>query len=312
MILKKEKKGDVFIYHVDKNITDDKMDKLKNTYVKPEQIDLIIDYDADVYDKDGKLLLIFRKGKLKKKNIDDFYDNVIDFAKNVSTNRGSTSGSKKKNVADNPKIMSNILGYMDTFSPKQKYLMKQQNKSIKLNVRETRFNVEHPEKFKKATPLIKEIDNYYKRYLPSYYEKQYKKARQTHFKVPGTSFTTVTTNVNFQTSMHKDKGDDSEGFGNLTVIERGKYSGGQTCFPQFGIGVDVRTGDMLFMDVHQWHGNLPMKPESKDTIRLSIVCYLRVNIWQKTKGISKKEMLKHNLTVKSLRASNNKTRKIRK
>ena len=39
-----------------------------------------------------------------------------------------------------------------------------------------------------------------------------------------------------------------EGFGNLTVIERGKYHGGYTCF--VNIGVDVRRGDgFLAMDV---------------------------------------------------------------
>ena len=44
-------------------------------------------------------------------------------------------------------------------------------------------------------------------------------------------------------------------FGNLTVLERGKYHGGYTVFPQFGIGVDARSGDFLSMDVHQWHSN---------------------------------------------------------
>ena len=310
MIIKKEKHGDIDVYHVDKNISDEKMDKLQNTFVKRDQIDLIITDDADVYDANGKLLLRFRKNKLTKKNVDDFYTNVIDFAKNVSTNRGSASGSKAKNVLDNPKIMSNILGYMDSFSPRQKYLMNQQKKKIDLNVRETRFNMDYPDKFKKLIPLIRQIDSYYKKYAPSYYKKQRRKANQTNFKIPGTSFTTITTNLNFRTSIHKDKGDDEEGFGNLTVIENGKYTGGETCFPQYGIGVDVRRGDVLFMNVHEWHGNLPMENKSKDAERLSIVCYLRINIWKKTKGISKEQMSKHNSTVKSLRGGGkNNTRK---
>lgn len=312
MLIKKEKKGDINVYYVDKNIPDDKMDKLKNTFVKKEQIDFIINDDSDVYDASGNLLLRYRKNKLSKKNVDDFYTNVIDFAKNVSTNRGSASGSKKKNVSDNPKIMSNILGYMDSFSPIQKHLMKLQHKKIDLNVRETRFNMDHPDKFKKLIPMIKQIDGYYKKYAPSYYKKQRIKANQTPFKIPGTSFTTITTNVNFRTSIHKDKGDDEEGFGNLTVIDDGKYTGGETCFPQFGVGVNVRRGDVLFMDVHQWHGNLPMEKEGNDVIRLSIVCYLRINIWKKTKGVSKEKMTKHNLTVKNLRGGGkNNTKKNR-
>lgn len=300
MTIKKEKKGDLTIYHVDKLITDDKMETLKNSNVKPSQIELIINDDADVYTQDGKLLLRFRKNKLTINKVNEFYDNIIKFAQTKTNNRGSTSGSKKKNIWNNPKIMTNIIGYFDTFSPKQKYLLKQQGKQI-LNVRETRFNMDNPEKFKKMVPLIKEIDEYYEKYIPDNYVKQKKKANQTPFKISNTSFTTITTNVNFQTTIHKDKGDDSEGFGNLAVIEKGRYSGGETCLPQYGIGVNVRTGDILYMDVHEWHGNLPIKLIDKNAIRLSIVCYLRYNIWEKTKHKTKKFMIKHNKTIKNLR-----------
>ena len=119
MLIKKEKKGNVTIYYVDKNISDDKMLTLSNTYVKPNQIDLIIDDDADVYTVDNQLLLRFRKGKLSKAKSDEFYDGIIKFAKNTSSNRGSTSGSVNKNVYENPKIMSNIFGFFDKFSPSQ-------------------------------------------------------------------------------------------------------------------------------------------------------------------------------------------------
>ena len=105
---------------------------------------------------------------------------------------------------------------------------------------------------------------------PDQYALQRKKADQTHFRIPDTAFTTITTNVNYQTSIHTDKGDDVEGFGNLVVIERGEYKGAETCFPQYGIGVDVRTGDTLFMDVHQPHANLPMVKSDKETKRLSV------------------------------------------
>ena len=315
MLIKKEKKGNIDVYHVDKNISDEKMEKLKNTFVKRDQIDLFIKSDADIYDANGNMLLRFRKNKLTKNAVDEFYDNVIDFAKKKSTNRGSASGSKQKNVEDNPKIMSNILGYMDGFSPRQKYIMNLQKKKIDLNVRETRFNMDYPDKFKKLLPMIRGIDKYYKQYAPIYYKKQRRKADQTNFKIPGTSFTTITTNVNFQTSIHKDNGDDEEGFGNLTVIDHGKYTGGETCFPQYGIGVDVRRGDVLFMNVHEWHGNLPMKKEGKDVIRLSVVCYLRIKVWKDTIGINKNAMTKHNLTIKNMRGGggtscgNNKTLK---
>ena len=300
MIIDKAKKGNIMVYHVDKNIDDNKMEGILNTYVKPSQIDFIIDHDADVYTVDNKLLLRFRKGKLSSTNVANFYDNVIKFAKHTTSNRGSTSGSKKKNVGDNPKIMSNIFGFFDKFSPSQKALLSKNGKKI-LEARECRFNMDNPENYKKTLPLIKEIDKFYEQYIPEHYNKQRKKANQTNFKIQGTCFTTVTTNVNFQTTVHTDKGDDVEGFGNLAVIESGKYTGGETCFPQYGIGVDVRTGDILFMNVHEPHGNLPVKKIDNDAIRLSIVCYLRYNVWLKTKNKTKKFMITHNKTIKHLR-----------
>ena len=63
--------------------------------------------------------------------------------------------------------MTNILGYFDTFSPRQKFIIKQQGKKIDLTVRETRFNIDYPDKFKKLIPLIKEIDKQYEKNVPA-------------------------------------------------------------------------------------------------------------------------------------------------
>jgi hypothetical protein len=107
--------------------------------------------------------------------------------------------------------------------------------------------------------------------------------------------------VNYQTATHTDKGDDEEGFGNLAVIERGKYEGGETCFPQYGIGVDVRQGDVLYMDVHHHHANLPVVLTEKDAIRLSVVCYLRKRVWLITKGKTYRFFTKHCKTMRKIR-----------
>lgn len=302
MIIKKEKKGDIMIYYVKKDYDDDKLSKVMNKKLKRDNIKTIIDHNADVYTEDGKLLLRFRKNKLNENHIKEFYDNVINFALIKTSNRGSASGSKSKNVYDNPKIMSNIIGYFDRLSPIHKHNFKKLGKLLpKITVRETRFLQDYPEKFKKMIPLIKEIDKFYEEYVPENYGKQKKKALQTPFHIANTAFTTITTNVNYQTTVHTDKGDDSEGFGNLAVIENGKYDGGETCFPQYGIGVDVRTGDIIYMDVHQAHGNLPLELKSQDAKRLSIVCYLRKNIWEQTKGKTKKFMISHNKTMKKIK-----------
>jgi hypothetical protein len=302
MIIKKEKKGGITIYHVKKDYDDEKMTNKLNSFLKPSDVTDIIDHSADVFTEEGKLLLRFRKNAFSnKQHIDDFYENIIQFAKNVSSNRGNATGSKNRNVWSNPKVMSNIFGFFDRWSPSQKVVFRNLRMTPKINVRECRFNMEYPEKYKKTLSLIKEIDNQYAKLIPEQYKLQRKKANQTHFKIPGTAFTTITTNVNYQTSIHTDKGDDPEGFGNLAVIERGEYTGGETCFPQYGIGINVRTGDALFMDVHQPHANLPIHKKNEDTIRLSIVCYLREKVWIKSKGKSKKFYECHNKSVKNMK-----------
>ena len=286
---------------VSKKVSDEIMtNKIANTYVKPSMIDKIVRDDVDVFTDTGKLLLRFRKNVFPQNHIDEFYDNVISFATTPTMNRGSATGSNAKNVYENPKIMTNILGFFDRFPPNYKMSFKKAGIKAPLEVRKCRFNLDYPEKYEKVLPLIRDVDQLYKKYTPEHYKRQAAKAKQTHFKIDGTSFTTVTTNVNFRTTIHTDKGDDDEGFGNLVVIEKGKYEGGETCFPQFGLGVDVRTGDVLFMDVHEWHGNLPIKLIDKDAKRLSVVCYLRKKLWLRTKNKTRRFYEHHNKTLRKI------------
>jgi len=303
----------VRIYEVKKKYSDKEMEdekKFATKKVTHSMIDKIMNHDCDIYSDTGVLLIKFRKNVLSKDKLDLFYKNVKKFAMTPTCNRGSASGSKKKDLTNNPKIMTNIFGYMDGYSASQKVAMKQQNITTPFQVRTTRFTQDYPDKYEKTLPLIKQINSLYRKYLPRFFNKQNKKAKESKYKIANTAFTTVTTNVNWQTSIHTDKGDDSEGFGNLIVLEEGKYSGAQTCLPQYGIGIDVRMGDMLFMNVHEWHGNLPIVPIDKDAIRLSVVCYLRLNVWRWSKDMTDSDVKKHNSTIRKLsKARTNKTKK---
>jgi len=174
----------------------------------------------------------------------------------------------------------------------------------KLPCRLTHFTRTNFEKYNEGLGFIKEIDNQFKKLVPESYKKQLERANtKSHLKIPGTCFSTITINRNFRTAQHRDAGDFSGGFGNLSVIRRGQYHGGYTAFPQFGIAVDVDTGDFLAMDVHQWHCNTEIYETEEDkkfneTIdldyhdnpevgtvgiyekytRLTFVCYLREKI----------------------------------
>lgn len=282
--------------HLNKIKTNEEMLKLSNTLLTGEEDFLIINEDCDAYYND-KLIFRFRKNILTKSN--GFYSNVINFAKSsYSTNRGSATGSKCKNVRDNPKAYSNIIGFMDGFSPKQKQLIREKNIKFNHNIRPCRFNMNYIEKYNNLLPYIQEIDKHYKNLVPNHYHKQ--SSKKTLFKIKDTSFTTITTNVNYQTSIHKDKGDDPEGFGNLSVIEHGDYVGGEICFPQYGVGIDLRTNDLLFMDTHEYHGNFPICKLSPDAIRLSVVCYLRIKVYENTKNINEMEMNEHVNLIKNI------------
>ena len=300
--------------YISKVVDDENMNRRANTFVKSDEIFQLFNTNVDIYDADThKLLAKFRKKVLKQKELRSFYDATYEFtSKMVTANRGNTSGSEKRNLRNNPKVKSAILGYFDRWGAKEKMQFRKAGEPIPLEVRETRFSAAHPDKFQKTIPLIKSIDKLYEKMLSKFYKKQRQKADETNFKIPKTSFTTITTNINFQTSIHKDSGDDEEGFGNLAVIEKGSYTGGETCLPQYGIGIDVRQGDLLFMDVHEWHGNLPMVPNSKDAIRMSIVCYLRTKVWERTRNKSKAFQKKHLNSIKAIKLKSQNRKKTQK
>ena len=147
-IIKKESdKNGVMIYIVKKDLTEQEEIGMNGKMI--DSFNDIINHDADAYTEDGKLLFKFRKGILPQNNIDDFYDNVIEFAKkNPSRCRGAESGSAIKNMKYNKPIKSNIFGYYDTWTIYQKHMFK--TLQIKpYPVRLTRFTKDYPEKWKK-------------------------------------------------------------------------------------------------------------------------------------------------------------------
>ena len=184
----------------------------------------------------------------------------------------------------NNQVASNPIGYYE-----------EAKNFANLPSRITHFTRTNYEKYNKGLKFIQRIDKLFQKLVPESHQKQLLRANtKPHLKIPKTSFSTVTINRNFRTALHRDAGDFKEGFGNLTVIERGKYHGGYTVFPQYGIGIDLRNNDFCAMDVHQWHSNTPIyetlesdfsdNPEvgteglyTKYT-RMSFVCYLREKI----------------------------------
>jgi len=309
---------------VKKVIPDEKIEKMEGEFFNEKCLKKIITKDCDVYRLDTNnnkiLLAIFRKRVFPKDKIQCGFDH---FSKLAKTGRGRgpsagpidpkskywkkrkvsqckskwmtyqilDNGQKSKMQISNP-VISTPIGYTES------------NGLGQLPCRLTHFTRVNYDIYKKGIPFIQEIDKCYKQLVPDCYRKQKSRAnKRKDLKIADTSFSTITVNRNFRTALHKDSGDFKEGFGNLSVIERGKYSGGYTTFPQYAIGFDVRNGDFLAMDVHEWHANTPIYETNeqrkynekipdifKDNpevgtagtefkfTRLTFVCYLRENL----------------------------------
>ena len=273
-------------------------------YVKPAispcAIRRIINEDTDVYDATTHALLLrFRKALIDKDVCDNFYDATIELARKKTANRWEFNGVKESKK--NTYVTTNIFGFMDGWAPSQKRVFKEAHVPIiQPDIRMTHFNMNTPDKYEKTLPLLHTVNRVYKRLVPTCFAKQNAKAVQIRgFTIDDTAFTTVTLNLNHASRLHTDKGDDEEGFGNLTVVEHGPpYKGGETCFPRYGLGVNVRTGDILFMNVHEPHCNSPIEYSAPDAERLSVVCYLRKQIWIKGKTMNVRGRALHNEKVR--------------
>ena len=169
-------------------------------------------------------------------------------------------------ISKSPKakaVASSIIGYSDRY-PRIPYC------------RRTMFTQRNWLHYNNCLPYIREVNNFFKDYLPKRYNIQKKMCEKTSqdFVIKDTAFSTVTVNKNFRTASHYDAGDLKEGFGNLGVLSLGEYEGSITVIPKYGIGLDLKDGDLALFDVHELHGNTELKKKGWYE-RISVVCYYR-------------------------------------
>lgn len=271
----------------------------------------VINTDTIVKNEKGETLLVFLKNVIPNNIAFEAYK-VFRKATAVSNNRGQAAGPlppelktgdkidgltvgkvrgnrfwplrKDGTLSNSPKaraVYSSIVGYADRYS-RIPYC------------RTTEFTRKYFEEYKKTLPYVKYIGDLFKRYIPERYEPQKKAWYNTHedFKIPETPFTTITVNKNFRTACHYDAGDLKEGFGNLGVLQAGDYKGAYTIIPKYGVGVDVRSCDLAFFDVHELHGNTEIKPIG-NAERISIVAYFREKMTECGSASQELERIKH-------------------
>jgi hypothetical protein len=295
MIVKQYRQNNIKILFLSKIIDEITSKSLEGLYIKKEDVELIINEDTDAYDYEtNKLIFRFRKNKLNKTNLDLFYDNVIKYANHNGNDRLIANGMTRG------RCKSNIIGFIDKLNPGGNKVKREQNIKLECNIRPNVFMLRNTDKYNNLIPLIKDLDYLYKKFCDYHYKKQKKLADETLFKIDDTAFTTITTNINFTTSIHTDIGDYKDGLGVITVIQKGEYTGGEFCLINYGVGINIQQYDVLFVDVALHHANLPIILENNDSIRLSIIAYFRTRIHEKTKNFTKEQYIKHLEKIKKM------------
>ncbi len=151
--------------------------------------------------------------------------------------------------------------------------------------RETMFNANHFEKYKATVPFIEAVSEQFRLTTPNRYAKQIEAIEKLdpRYRVGKSAYTTITVNKNYRTACHTDAGDLPQGFGNLTVVTGRNckpWKGAILVFPHYRAAVNVQPGDMLAMNVHEYHGNTDISGEmdadgNELFERISLVCYFR-------------------------------------
>ena len=300
-------------------LSDEETENLRGTYLDNSHFNFLIDEDTDVYDKEtGNLLLKFRKKRFNKTLCELGFSGFKDLAK-ASRGRGASAGPidpnsvywKKRKLVKVNKWSANyeVKGKVSKMKVNNEvasnpigFYGQTKNLGVNLPCRLSHYTRSNFYKYREGLPFIEEISKSYQELNPEEFNKQMERANsKPDFKIEDTPFSTITINRNFRTAVHTDKGD--WGFGNLSVLERGKYQGGYFVLPKWKIAINMRSGDHLCADVHQYHGNTEMYESEEDKeyndqledifqdnldvgvlglnnrfCRLSFVCYLRENI----------------------------------
>ncbi len=252
-------------------------DALKGQFLNDDSFDLLINTDCDAYDMNGNILFKFRKNciplDILELGYESFKDSIL-----LTDGRGIASGSSHKRIRKDGsvskitvgnKVESGNVGYMD--------------KSAMVHYcRKTAFARDYFDKFNSGLPFVEFVNAKYKELCPEHYAKQIKIANGTNrnYRINETAFTTITVNRNFATAVHKDIGDFPDGFGNLCVYRQGQYDGSYFCLPEYRVAIDLQNCDLLFVDVHKWHGNTPFKNCIQGFLRIAFVMYYREYMYQ--------------------------------
>jgi 2-oxoglutarate-Fe(II)-dependent dioxygenase family protein len=249
--------------------------------------DILLDGPTFVRMPDNRPLCVVLPGVMSKFTEDaEIYDILDRMGKAGSTsNRGKASatlrvqpGTQKRSYSK--PVLSNIVGAFDPGG-------------IYHYCRWSTYTAEHMDEWSALFPALQEVASHLREHVPDRYEAQMREAARTQQEwiAPGTPFSTLTVNHTYSTGTHVDKGDLDAGFSTIFVARRGSLTGGQLCFPEYRVAVDLKDGDLILMDAHQWHSNARIYCRCGEhqtygpcktcgASRISVVAYYRTKLAQ--------------------------------
>jgi len=256
------------------------LEEKKGKILTGTDLNLVLTGPSRLFRPDGKPMCVYLPGALKQTSPDVYP--ILTAIRMKSDNRGLASGTKRINAGGTRTrampVLSGVLGAIDP-TPRRPY--------CRLNA----YSREHLDQWHALFPLLQKMSSHFEEFVPDRHANQARQIARTPMEwyVPGTVFTTITVNNTYSTGVHIDGGDLDEGFSCLAVFRRGNYTGGLLTFPEYRVGVDMRDGDLILMDAHQWHGNtaifcscghqLKEGPcDECDAERISVVAYYRTKM----------------------------------
>jgi hypothetical protein len=143
--------------------------------------------------------------------------------------------------------------------------------------RATSYTEKQFDKFKKSYPYLQHLSKAFAELLPWRYGNQKAAADKIdpRFLVPNTPFSTITVNRNFRTAAHYDPANMDDGFANICVFSNSdNYRGAYLVFPEIGYAVNIRPGDLLFVNnMAGLHGNTELILDDPNAERISIIAF---------------------------------------
>lgn len=235
-------------------ISDAELEAKVGKVVTDEDYNLLLTRDARVLTPEGDLLCVYRRGAVAHAVDAATYDVLHSLRTHLTDNRGLASGTERITIEGQKRtraarVASAIVGSFDA-------------NAMFPYCRLTAWTGRETEQFGALAPLLQAIAAEFAVQVPDRYAVQADYAEHTDpaWRIAGTPFTTVTVNNTYPTGVHTDKGDLEEGFSTLACVRRGEYTGGVLVFPRYRVAVDMRDGDLVMMNAHEWHGNTAIQP----------------------------------------------------